>query len=288
MIGLDELCANRGNPTIDRFRGNGFYGMADVYKTYAGISVDIPLNGIVPHGPYISDTWLWQAEAKAKVPYVYCYPKFRQAVYKKHTNKKVVLSACPFIYVEYMLKEEPKPERCGTLFFPVHSSKHIPAQQDYNKLASKLLTIDEIYQPIDVCIYWKDYLAGAAEPFLQKGITVVSAGHIYDRSFLYRLYNLLSRYQYASGNKLGSHLFYAVRSGCSYFHIDSSYNFIGSPRVLRNTCGNVRVERRNEINQAFETHTPTPTKKQQEMVNYYLGADYFKTRKEMRNALLAT
>lgn len=288
MIGLDELCAERKNPTVDRFRGNGFYGMGDIYKAYAGLPLDTPLNGIVPHGPYLSETWLWQAEAKAKVAYVYCYPEFRQTVYRKHTNKKVILSACPFIYVGYMLREEPKPERNGTLFFPAHSSKCVPVQQDYNKLADKLISIDEKYQPIDVCIYWKDYLSGAAKPLLQKGITVVSAGHRYDRLFLYRLHNLLSQYQYAAGNKLGSHIFYAVRSGCSYFNIDFSYNFSASPKVLRNNCENIRAERRNEINQAFELYTPTPTKEQQKLVNYYLGVEYFKTRKEMRDALLAT
>lgn len=283
---LNKLCANRGNPTVDRFRGNGFYGMADVYKTYARIPVETPLNGVVPHGPYLSDTWLWKAEAKANLPYIYCYPEFRQAVYKRHTNKKIVLSACPFIYIEHMLKDELKPERNGTLFFPVHSSKCVSIQQDYNKLADKLVSIDEKYQPIDVCIYWRDYLAGAAEPFLQRGLRVVSAGHIYDRLFLYRLYHLLSQYQYASGNKLGSHLFYTVRSGCSYFNIDFSYKFIASPRALRENCEDIKAERRNEINQIFEMQTQASTEKQQDMVNYYLGAAYFKTREELRREIL--
>lgn len=286
MIPLQELCANRSNPTVDVFHGNGYYGMADVYKAYASVPVETPLNGIMPHGVSLSNTWFWQAEAEAKLPYVYCYPKLRQAVYKKHTNKKIILSASPFIYVKTMLEDEPKPERNGTLFFPIHSSKCLKMHQDYDELAEQLLALDECYQPVDVCIYWRDYLAGAAEPFLQRGIKVVSAGHIYDRAFLYRLYMLLLQYQYVSGNELGSHVFYAVSSGCSYFNIDIPYNIIASAYAMRHSWEGIKTKRWNDIRKAFTVPVETPTKKQQEMVNHYLGTAYFKTRKTVRKEIL--
>lgn len=282
---LSALCAERKNPTVDAFRGNGFYGMADVYKSYAGLPVTRPLNGTVPHGIMMDDDWFWEAEGNAPVPYVYCYPEYRQEIFRRRTVKEIVLSASPFVYVMDMLRDEPKPKRNGTLFFPVHSTSFITVVQDYSKLADKLLAFNERYRPVDVCMYWKDYLLGAAKPFLERGMTVVSAGHMYDRSFLYRLFHLLSRYQHTASSDLGGYVFYAVRSGCSYFNIEFPYDMTGPPASLEHDICE-KTARWHDIERAFEVRTQAPTEEQREMVGYYLGVSHFKTRERMREELL--
>ena len=284
---LYRLCKKRGNPNIDAFRGNGFYGVADIYKTYAQYPLNKPLNGIVPHGVSTNSRWLWNEEVRASVPYIYCYPKFREEVYRKRTNKRVISSASPYAYVVEMMKKQEKPPRQGTIFFPAHSSKQVVARQDYGKLADILLTLPEKYHPVDICIYWKDFLLGAAKPFKERGYNVVSCGHRYDRQFLYRLYHILSQYSYISGNSVGSYLFYGIRTGCTFFYLDFEYKQVASPAVLRrNGCG--VTKRRKKIVQTFKLRVNKPTPKQLQMVNYYLGLDYLKTRKNLKKDLMVS
>ena len=284
---LARLCANRGNPSVDIFSPNGHYGTGDVYKTYADLPLTIPLNGVVPHGVELDPDWIWYEEIISPVPYIYCYPEFRQSIYRRHTDKKVILSTSPFIYVVDMLKGQPKPIREGTLFFPSHSTEHIIVQQDYNNLAKRLLALNKKYQPVHVCIYWKDYLLGAAKPFQDRGIPIVSAGHIYDRLFLYRLYHLLSQYQYMADNELGTQLFYGIKAGCAHLHIDFKCTRLAPKAVLkRDFSFKKSYEHQRNIARVFNQQTPTS--EQKELADYYLGAAYFKTREELRNDLLAT
>jgi hypothetical protein len=152
-------------------------------------------------------------------PVVLCYPPYRERSYREHTDKRVVLSAAPFLYVAEMLKNEPRPERSGTIFFPSHSTHWNTAHMDYELMAKQLTLLPDQYQPITVCIYWRDVNLCRHIPFQDCGIKVVSAGHIYQNPyFLHRLYHLCSLHRDASGNAPGSHLFYSVTAGCSYFH----------------------------------------------------------------------
>lgn len=281
---LHKLCAKRGNPTVDAVGSNGFYGHGDIYKRYAELPYTHPLNGFVPHGIATSD-WYWENLNSFPVPYIYCFPAYRQEGYRKRTSKEVILSASPFSYVVKMLEDQPKPERSGTLFIPAHSTKFVAVKHNYDKLAEKLLSFDDKYQPIDVCLYWKDVLLGAGEPFLAKGMKVVSAGHMYDRLFLYRFYHLLSMYKYTSGNVIGSHIFYAIKMGCAYFNTGFEYHHTASPKVLKRDVW-LQGRRNVKIAQMFKVPIDTPTQKQINLAKYYLGEDYLKSSKELRRELL--
>jgi len=297
---LPKLCAKRGNPTIDAFHGNGYYGVADIYKTYAEVPLNKPLNGIVPHGVGFDPKWVWSGAAKANVPYIYCYPDHCQKQYKRDTNKKVILSASPFVYVMEMLKNQPKPERRGTLFLPLHSTRFVIIQQDYEELANLLLTFDEKYQPVHVCIYWRDRLLGAAKPFQSKGIPVVSAGHMFDRLFMYRLYHLFSQYQYTSSNLQSNSLLYGVKAGCTFFHTRLPFKPVASARILKRDAGNINTKHMTKLGRAFaprsdttgaflwEERNDTTTPEQKRLVDYYLGTAHLKTKKQMRHDMSLT
>jgi hypothetical protein len=148
---------------------------------------------------------------------------------------------------------------------------------DFDALARKLVDLDEEYQPVTICLYWKDYLMGRAEPFMDHGLPVVSAGHFYDQSFLKRFYEICACHEYAAGNSIGSHIFLSVASGCSYFHVDGiDYELTGNKKQLKGFKKDNDIVRR--INDTFRNYPPTDRSRQIAEARYFLGAEYKRSR----------
>ena len=113
-------------------------------------------------------------------------------------------------------------ERRGTIFFPSHSIDTHQPTQDFDELANGLAALTGVYEPVTVCMYFRDFLCGAHQPFVERGLRVVSAGHVHDPQFLFRLRHLLVSHQFAASNDLGSSCYIAIHAGCSYFHVTDS------------------------------------------------------------------
>ena len=137
---LSQLCADRPLETDEIFCGNAFYGNDSILKAYAGLPRSYALKGVVPHGPAdFSEDYVWEGERAAPLPAVWCYPPYRERAYVSRTNKKVILSASPFVYVVEMLKNQPRPTRRGTIYFPAHSTHWNTSHMDFDRLAEELV-----------------------------------------------------------------------------------------------------------------------------------------------------
>jgi hypothetical protein len=284
---LDDLCADREIETSEIFEGNAYYGIDHILKNYAGLPQGYALKGVWPHGLVFNQSHLWSAEVGARLPAAFCYPEYRAPAYHRQTNKRVILSASPFLYALDQI-EQPDEERAGTLFFPAHSTHHLTAEMNFEVLADRLEELDETYKPVTVCIYWKDYLMGRHEIFAHRGFPIVSAGHMFDNSFLHRLARLLSRFQYAAGNHIGSHLFYAVKAGCRYFHIEGSEYQLDSDdeELLERDRSNHDPALEKEIRNTFLASKPRPHADQLRVADFFLGAKHKKSRAGLRADIL--
>jgi len=290
---LESLCEDRPPSGIEIFRGNAFYGIDQIFKAYAGLPEDYALKAVIPHGVSISEQFVWLEEIFNPLPGIFYYPDHAKGKYQinlaKHKlRKKLYPSASPFVYLTELYKSSPQPERKGTIFFPSHSTDLITAQFSIDALIEKLQKLDEIYQPITICLYWRDYQLGRHLPFQAKGFPVVSAGHINDPLFLSRLYHLLSLHRYAAGNEIGSHLFYAVKSGCSYFLLESGdiKRTAEDSQDIALTVSDFNLAKIQEVEDAFRQALPITTPQQQELVDYYLGSRYFQSPESLRQQLL--
>jgi len=214
---LEMVCRSRPLATTEAFEANAFYGNDRVLKRYAGIPEDRPLKVVVPHGIVFNDRYLWEGERRALLPAVLAYSGYRARAYERETAMVAMRCAVPFAYLPRLLGEAPPAARAGTLFFPSHSSHRVTTAADFAGLAEVLVRLDERFQPVTVCIYWRDFQLGRHSPFLDRGLRVVSAGHMYDPAFLFRLYYLCQSHRYACGNHVGSSLLYAVLAGCRFF-----------------------------------------------------------------------
>lgn len=220
---LDVLCADRELTTCELFEGNAFYGNDFIVKKYAGLPLDYPLKVIIPHGIVLNNNYLWQVELRSQIPIVMNYQLNRKHTYKKALGgmKQVVDAVAPFAYVPELLGVKDDPNKNGTIFFPAHSTHHVTVQMDYAKLADQLCSLSKEYQPVTVCVYWKDFNLGLYKIFEKKGLNVVSAGHIYDPLFLFRFYHLCSLHKYSGCNSIGSHVFFSGLAGCKCFYLNS-------------------------------------------------------------------
>jgi hypothetical protein len=166
--------------TAEIFRPNAYYGLDAVLKKYAGLPRNYALKAVVPHGISLArNQFVWDKERDVPLPMVFCYPPFRQQAYVEQTDKFILPSASPFLYVIELLKSHPQPQRQGTIFFPVHSIDRVTVQMDFERMAERLTLLEPEYQPVTVCVFWKDYLLGHHIPFQKRGMRVVSAGHRY-------------------------------------------------------------------------------------------------------------
>lgn len=294
---LETLCRDRELRTGEIFGENAFYGMDGIVKRYAGLPADYSLKAIVPHGITLDSDFVSKAERTAPLPAVLCYPPFRAGAYRRKTGKWVVPSASPYLYLLEMMRQEESERdagrrdsdnsRQGTLFFPAHSTHHITTDMDFEALADFLRDMDDRFQPVDVCLYWRDYNLGRDEPFARRGLRVVSAGHMFDPSFLYRFHRLCRRYRYAASNDIGSQLFYSVSSGCSFFLVGDveEVNRRGRPEYLPANLLSQDEDIIEAIRRLFSRPVPETTKDQAEFVESVMGREYLLDPRSLREIL---
>src|SRR5680860_1115551 len=255
---LDSLCRDRPLETQEPFSPNAFYGFDRVLKTYC----DLPL--------------------------ILCYSPFRWHVYLRQTNKLVLPGASPFLYAKKVLEARylipcNKNENRGTLFFPAHSTHFIDTELDYRRLARAVAALPLEMRPVRVCLYWKDYLAGRAVHFQREGLEVVSAGHMFDPAVPYRLFHLCASHRFCAGNEIGSHTFYSMAAGCSYFHMQNHVPRKSADKAFpkRDTFATTAPMNRRLI-PLFQNPRRFPHPRQLWAQRYFLGSDHLLPPAELR------
>ncbi|MGH1335766.1 MAG: hypothetical protein ACRBFS_06525 [Aureispira sp.] len=110
-----------------------------------------------------------------------------------------------------------RPDAKGSLIFISHSTPVTKLNSNWKKLIEEYRQLPEQYHPLTFSIYYRDYLLGAHETFIEEGFDVVTAGHISDPRFVDNLYDTMSQFRYVAGNDIGSNLYYAVEMGIPFF-----------------------------------------------------------------------
>ncbi len=212
MLRIDQIAATFSNaePRHEVFAPNAWYGGARILKQYSGWKFPLPF--VVPHGINFSKSFVWDAEVSSSLNGVYVFPYYRSSAYAA-TKRLILIDGCsPWLYLN-RASMPIRATRVGTIAFPVHSSHHITAATDDGQYASFLSALPEDRRPVSVCMYWRDIQLNRHEPYIRKGLEVITAGHMFDECFFPRLHKLLSQCQYVHTTSLGSHVFYAAAVG---------------------------------------------------------------------------
>jgi hypothetical protein len=287
------LCADRPLRTREIYKQNDFYGQATVLKHYAGLPQAYRLKGVLEHGVVLDDL-MGMHERDALLPTIFSSSARRAAIQQRHTRKRTVPIGFGYGYaqrlVEALLLAIPENQRSGTLAFPCHSTRSIRAEFDHADYAGRLAALAAEFQPVVVCMYWKNYLDGEWRAYAERGLAIVTAGHIYDHQFLLRFHDLARRFRYACTNKIGSHLFQSVASGCRFFFLPSreiQWNVPASelPNIGRDKPGFAEAEA--EAQRLFAAPGDEITAAQREYVERFMGTRDLQSPSELRMTLLA-
>lgn len=212
-----ELASDRQLITPEICSQNDFYGHATVLKNFFGWQNDIPLPFAIEHGAFAGE-FVWDVDANSPVPAIMCIPTRRISVLQNKTDK-FVESIGPLIqYASSLLTEDQinfEKKRLGKnlLVFPAHSTHHVAANYDVQRLVDKIKNVANHFDSVRVCLYWKDILQGIGRYYEQAGLECVTAGHIFDPMFLPRLKSLLTIADMTMSNCNGSYIGFSVLMG---------------------------------------------------------------------------
>lgn len=288
---LEELCREPVIRNVEVFPPNGYYGHADALKRYAAYPLEKPLKAVIQHGyNFLDDQFIFGGEMEAALPVFFPPNPQRAGLYHEASGGKPAIPiGAPFLYAQRLIEEvapiERQPQRAGTLVFPIHSTRLIEASFDHEEYANLLDSMPEEFKPISVSIYWRDFLDGKHLPYAKKGFEIVSAGHMLDPGFIYRVYLNCRRFKYACSNEYSSSLFYAVASGCRFFHLPSGpvSHYAKNPEKL--VFQTLTEPQRKNFEKLFSYSDLAPFAEQSAFALSALGADCIKTPQEL-NALL--
>lgn len=288
---LETICRDRQLETSEIHSVNGFYGHAEILKAYAGLPGDYPLKAMIMHAP----GWehhIWDVERKSRLPFFLCASeKYAEYFNKNNGNGKTAVPIGPMIsYLGPPAAKTPDRREKTMVFFPLHSTHHIHATSDPDDVLRRLESVRMQFDRRLVCIYWKDYLLGRHQRFVEEGYTCVSAGHIYDPLFLYRLREIILASDLVVSGRPGTEVIYAALLGRPVYIEPEKISMVYDLKDVQadhKAILNSFNPGRTFLPRLFSKPMPELHPDQSGFVRDLVGADHVKTSNSLRDILLA-
>ncbi|WP_373531839.1 hypothetical protein [Vampirovibrio sp.] len=290
--GLAQLCQEPSLSNPEIFKPNHFYGNAQSLKRYAGFPDWYALKAVIQHGLYFyGGDFTAGSELDTQLPLFLPTTPKRAEIYQRLSHGRPAIPiGSAFLYAKQLIdqthpvKATPK----GTLAFPSHSTRYVKSRLNHEEFAERLINLPEKFHPITVSIYWRDYLDGEHLPYVKRGLSIITNGHMLDPDFSSRVYLNCRAHRYVCATDVGSHLFFAVESGCRFFLLPLSQPVELQAKEARHLVTTHAKDRSmyDEAYRLFSGPVDEVTFEQSAFVDSHLGKDCFKTPQELRKLLL--
>jgi hypothetical protein len=224
-----ELVRPRRLVTRELYPFNAFYGHADLLRTYAGITRSRPLKLAIEHGPTIFPN-PHDPDLVTRLPRYFCAAPARAQFFEEHAlHHAPAVPVGPLVLYAHALAPSEIPSVRRLVFFDAHSSDYLTASYDVGAAVARLEELRDEFEEVVVCLYWRDILLGRAELYRRHGFRCVTAGHIFDPRFLFRLAEIISSASVVLTDSVGSHLLYALALDRPVWleHSPTEYNVAG-------------------------------------------------------------
>jgi hypothetical protein len=182
-------------------------------------------------------------------------------------NKEGIVVGSSFVHCRKINNISKMHSAKGTVAFPVHTIHAVDLIFDWNNYIKSLLELPDKFQPVSVCLYYREILSGIYKNFIDKGMTVYCAGHMCEINFPVNFYRILQQFIYSTSNFSCSSGYYSIEMGIPFFiygDIPSYFNHGNQPGFVENQ----ETPLLNENIKAYEI-----IKKEIKMTTYDLNSD---------------
>ncbi|MGM0695010.1 MAG: hypothetical protein ACQEUN_16650 [Pseudomonadota bacterium] len=209
------------------------YGLKEIISEYLDIGEGYEIRAHMQHGFYMKDKLTnWYLDPSAS--FMLVWNKRMEKMWREATDVPVAICGAPFVLYRQMKGLSTADNSQGTVVFPHHSTESISPQFDLGAYSEELMRLEKEFQPITVCLYYKDYKVYRSA-YEKYGFNVVTAGPPGDQRFVERFYNILLNNRYATSNDIGSAAFYAVEAGIPFFLLGRK------PKALNTKTGKEQI-----------------------------------------------
>ena len=199
---------------------NHWYGHAHILAEYCGLdpASPPPIRGVIQHG--------WNFAHGLGYGHVNDH-SFTKLVWNDRNRRRgqvigwrdFAVIGAPYLYLMELKKDEPAPEREGTIFYPFHGTNDYESVMgSHDKLIEQVKAVED--GPVTACLYYVEY----DDPEIRKhyedsGFRVITHGRRgnqwkgTDRLFLHRQLAELKRHRRIISNRLTTAVFYGVSVG---------------------------------------------------------------------------
>lgn len=278
----DKKSVNRGKAKWLHWPSE-VYSFGSLLRDFAFFPKKLSLNVYSEHGIGTPNIGLNEINNDAAFMFVFADDKLKN--YKEKTNKPVYKILSPFVWYKKKNKIKQSPDAKGTLVFPVHSIPEEDTLLDWDKYIEQLKSLPEKMHPICACFHMHDINKEEKiyKKFMDAGISVYTAGNVFDVRFAQRFYDILKNFKYTSSNTIGSYAFYSVDFGIPFFIYgnEPSYKNVSNPYHGNENAGVGKIYNVSSYEEIYNRQQKfvispfdeeiTITKEQKTLADYCLG-----------------
>lgn len=206
------------NPIINKTE---YYSFGHIYRRWSRLNKCFPLllngaHGIVK-GPVKREHF------NMDFPYFIAHNK---RIHEKIRTLGFRSIKCPHPYVLFKLLENLEKTKAndGGVYFLSHSISGLQVDYQTENIIRDLRIAEKVVGRITVCVYYLDWEVWGGF-FDKMGFETICLGAPLDDSFVYNLYNLLSKNKFILDDSLGSHVFYGIDFGLKIWRFRGSDDF---------------------------------------------------------------
>lgn len=276
---LTDLAGARRLVTGELHPPNDFYGQATVLKRYAGQPGSVSLPLVFEHGVMLGDG-VWAADVGAGLPTILCPSPRRSALIEVRSPAITATPVGPPIAYAgppgEALDVGTAPADGPLLAFPAHSTHHIDVRYDVDAFVAGVRELrGKAWPEVVVCVYWRDVQRGTHRRYEAAGLRCVSAGHMFDSSFLDRLKHLLASASAVVTNEVGTHVLYAAALGRPVGILAAEVDYAAPADVLARDQAVGGAENIAAVARAFAGPPPASlSEEQRRLVTEICGTEY--------------
>lgn len=137
-----------------------------------------------------------------------------QSEYWKKYHIKILFVEHPWVLYRKRKSYEPKLDRQGTIFFPMHTvpGYSVSGFEDLDSI-DFLKSLNKDHNPITVCLHMHDFETHRKSQFADAGFKVISMGNSSDYDYVDKFYLTISQFKFAISEGFGSQVAYLAEFG---------------------------------------------------------------------------